>query len=84
MIERFELELPGAPGGRRRSGRADSQTLGGQMSGSAQETGIRSFEVEMRSGLDDLRRRITATRWPEREIVGDELAGCAAGATCAS
>ena len=35
-------------------------------------TEIRSFQVEVREEeLEDLRRRIEATRWPERETVDD-------------
>jgi len=39
-------------------------------------TEIRSFQVEVpEDELDDLRRRIHATRWPERETVADESQG---------
>jgi pimeloyl-ACP methyl ester carboxylesterase len=39
-------------------------------------TEIRSFQVEVpQEELDDLRRRIAATRWPERETVADETQG---------
>ena len=44
-----------------------------------QETGnpaIRPFHVDVpEEDLDDLRRRIAATRWPERETVADESQG---------
>ena len=37
---------------------------------------IRPFSVELRqSEIDDLRRRLHATRWPESETVGDESQG---------
>jgi pimeloyl-ACP methyl ester carboxylesterase len=37
---------------------------------------IRPFHVDIPDeALDDLRRRIAATRWPERETVGDETQG---------
>ena len=37
---------------------------------------IRPFTVEFPDAeLDDLRRRINATRWPERETVGDDSQG---------
>ncbi len=37
---------------------------------------IRPFEVNVpQDALDDLRRRIAAMRWPEREIVGDRAQG---------
>jgi pimeloyl-ACP methyl ester carboxylesterase len=43
-----------------------------------QQTGraIRPFRVEMgEEALDDLRRRLAATRWPNRELVGDRTQG---------
>ena len=40
------------------------------------ETGIRPFEVEIASEqIDDLRRRIEATRWPSKELVDDRSQG---------
>jgi len=40
--------------------------------GYAQDTSIRPFTVHVpQAALDDLRRRIAATRWPERETVDD-------------
>jgi pimeloyl-ACP methyl ester carboxylesterase len=37
---------------------------------------IRPFTVRFRAkALDDLRRRLTATRWPTRELVGDRTQG---------
>src|SRR5947209_10546301 len=34
--------------------------------------GIRPFTVQIpKDALDDLRRRLAATRWPTRELVGD-------------
>jgi pimeloyl-ACP methyl ester carboxylesterase len=39
-------------------------------------TAIRPFKVEIREEqIDDLRRRIAATRWPTRELVGDRSQG---------
>jgi pimeloyl-ACP methyl ester carboxylesterase len=49
----------------------------GFMSSSGQ-TGIdvRPFQVEIPNGaLDDLRRRVEATRWPSKELVGDRSQG---------
>ena len=41
---------------------------------------VRPFRVDFpEADLAELRRRINATRWPERETVTDGLAGCAAG-----
>jgi pimeloyl-ACP methyl ester carboxylesterase len=43
--------------------------------GAAKEA-IRPFSVHVpQSALDDLRRRIAATRWPDREIVADQSQG---------
>ena len=37
---------------------------------------IRPFHVDIpEEALDDLRRRIAATQWPEKETVGDESQG---------
>ena len=37
---------------------------------------VRPFHVEIpQEAVDDLRRRITATRWPSRELVGDRSQG---------
>jgi pimeloyl-ACP methyl ester carboxylesterase len=42
----------------------------------ATTTEIRPFTVEVpQAELDELRRRIAATRWPERETVGDQTQG---------
>jgi pimeloyl-ACP methyl ester carboxylesterase len=38
--------------------------------------GVRSFQVEVPEGqIDDLRRRVAATRWPTGELVGDRSQG---------
>jgi hypothetical protein len=40
------------------------------------ETTIRPFRIEVpEEDLEDLRRRIAATRWPDRETVPDRLRG---------
>jgi hypothetical protein len=40
------------------------------------ETEIRSFRVDKpEEAISDLRRRVKATRWPERETVGDDTQG---------
>src|SRR5580765_3686532 len=42
----------------------------------AERNAIRPFQVNVRdSELDELRRRINATRWPERETVADDTQG---------
>jgi pimeloyl-ACP methyl ester carboxylesterase len=50
---------------------------GDEMSSTAETaTEIRSFQVEFpQTELDDLRRRIAATRWPEKETVADASQG---------
>jgi Epoxide hydrolase N terminus len=46
------------------------------VSATVQMTDIRPFEIAFpRSDLDDLRRRIAAMRWPERETVDDDSQG---------
>jgi pimeloyl-ACP methyl ester carboxylesterase len=41
-----------------------------------QDTSVRPFRVEVPQGaIDDLRRRIAAMRWPERQTVSDESQG---------
>ena len=47
---------------------------------SADATAIRPFTIEFpEADLEDLRARIAATRWPEKETVDDRVAGRAAG-----
>jgi pimeloyl-ACP methyl ester carboxylesterase len=42
----------------------------------ADETAVRPFHVDIEEeALDDLRRRITAARWPQRELVDDRSQG---------
>jgi pimeloyl-ACP methyl ester carboxylesterase len=53
-------------------------TSGGPMSATeaASGTAVRALEVSFADAeLDDLRRRINATRWPERETVDDDSQG---------
>ena len=46
------------------------------MSATEVTTSIRTFEVGFdESALDDLRRRIAATRWPSKELVADRSQG---------
>ncbi|HEX5880531.1 MAG TPA: epoxide hydrolase N-terminal domain-containing protein, partial [Actinomycetota bacterium] len=47
------------------------------MSGTVEAAGeIRPFQVEVPdAALEDLRRRVAATNWPERETVPDESQG---------
>src|SRR6266508_4323530 len=42
----------------------------------SEDGAIRPFTIDIpEDELDDLRRRITATQWPERETVGDSSQG---------
>src|SRR6202008_3761793 len=51
-------------------------TPGGPMSATEVATDIREFRVGFSDAeLEDLRRRIEATRWPERETVDDDSQG---------
>src|ERR1044071_9552651 len=53
-----------------------TQTSAAQGSAQAPETSIRPFQVDFpEEELTDLRRRINATRWPERETVDDQSQG---------
>ena len=39
-------------------------------------TEIRSFQIEIQKArIDDLRRRVAATRWPTKELVSDRSQG---------
>jgi len=50
--------------------------LPGTRGAAAGSEAIRPFSVNFpESDLDDLRRRITATRWPDREVVEDDTQG---------
>ena len=41
------------------------------------DTSIRPFRVDVAAEtIDEMRRRIAATRWPERETVGDRRKAC--------
>ena len=53
-------------------------TISSQESGASAgtDTAVRAFNVDVpQQEIDDLRRRISATRWPERETVTDDSQG---------
>ena len=55
---------------------ADAQTTSAAAGQAAEGTLIRPFKVQIpQAALDDLRRRIAATRWPDRETVADGSQG---------
>jgi len=42
----------------------------------AEDNAVRPFRVDVsQEAIDDLRRRIAATRWPDKETVADESQG---------
>jgi pimeloyl-ACP methyl ester carboxylesterase len=50
--------------------------MSGQMTSATQDAAIRPFNIDVpQADLDDLRRRINATKWPERETVADTSQG---------
>src|SRR5262245_30904554 len=66
---------PGRPE-RRSSPLSRAETKGDAMSAVQAPTDIRPFQIDVpEEKLDDLRRRIAATRWPSSELVGDRSQG---------
>jgi hypothetical protein len=56
--------------------RATSQNRSTVAAGAADTTAIRPFHIEVpQAEIDELRRRVQATRWPERETVSDQSQG---------
>jgi hypothetical protein len=50
--------------------------LPGTLHAGAKETSIRTFSINFpQSELDDLRQRVAATRWPDKETVADDTQG---------
>src|SRR5262245_49895433 len=55
---------------------AQTQTASSATGQEAAESSIRPFKVQVpQAALDDLRRRIAATRWPDKETVADQSQG---------
>src|SRR6202022_2603933 len=55
---------------------SETPTKAGAATAVAQDTAIRPFRIDVpEEALNDLRRRIAATRWPEKETVADETQG---------
>ena len=53
-----------------------TRSMAGAATAVAEDTAIRPFRIDVpEEALVDLRRRIAATRWPERETVADETQG---------
>src|SRR6516165_3502596 len=65
------LTIGKTPGGREREDRIMSDTTTARA-----ESAVRPFRIEVPQGeIDELRRRIDATRWPTRELVTDRSQG---------
>jgi len=55
---------------------SENLTKAGAATAVAEDTAIRPFRIDVpEEALNDLRRRIAATRWPERETVADDSQG---------
>src|SRR5690349_20321746 len=53
-----------------------SSLMPGNARAAAEETAVRPFRINIPDEtLADLRRRLTATRWPDRETVSDDSQG---------
>src|SRR5262245_18594691 len=69
------IALAGIAASKSRSLFADSPPVV-KASASAEDTAIRPFRVHVpQQALTDLRRRIAATRWPDKETVADASQG---------
>jgi pimeloyl-ACP methyl ester carboxylesterase len=55
---------------------AETRATAAQTGGSTDDTSVRPFQVNVPDdAIEDLRRRIVATRWPSRELVADRSQG---------
>src|SRR5437868_7398189 len=53
-----------------------TRSMAGAATALAEDTAIRPFRIDVpEEALVDLRRRIAATRWPEKETVADDSQG---------
>src|SRR5437588_10542014 len=53
-----------------------TRSMAGAATAVAEDTAIRPFRIDVpEEALVDLRRRIAATRWPEKETVADDSQG---------
>src|SRR5262245_59842192 len=56
--------------------RAGEDTIMSDTTSGSAESAVRPFRIEVPQGeIDELRRRINATRWPSRELVTDRSQG---------
>ena len=70
------LVLLAAPGDTQTVPSADAGASGSGLGTAAEDRSIRPFKVQVpQAALDDLRRRIAATRWPDKETVPDQSQG---------
>ena len=72
-----QIEItPGVASRRGHNTRTTDVSLAPQREPAADKTAIRPFHVNVpEADLTDLRRRINATKWPERETVTDQSQG---------
>src|SRR2546426_3281195 len=57
-----------------------TRSMAGPATAVAEDTAIRPFRIDVpEEALVDLRRRLAATRWPERETVTDDTQGVQLG-----
>ena len=62
--------------GKAPSGRGRGDTIMSDTSTAGAESAVRPFRIEVSQGeIEELRRRINATRWPTRELVTDRSQG---------
>ena len=74
------LVLLAAPGDAQTVPSAAAGASGSGLGAAAEDRSIRPFTVQVpQAALDDLRRRIAATRWPDKETVPDQSQGVPAG-----
>jgi pimeloyl-ACP methyl ester carboxylesterase len=72
----FSLVLLAAPGDAQMVPSADAQASVSSLGAAAEDKAIRSFHSNIPDeALVDLRRRLAATRWPDRETVNDRSQG---------
>jgi hypothetical protein len=77
VIEGCSLRRRDTRRSRRRPADADEEdTIMSDTTTASAESAVRPFRIEVPQGeIDELRRRINATRWPTRELVTDRSQG---------
>src|SRR6266699_3528134 len=77
LIEDLRFDVAALDDRQRRPADADGEdTIMSDTTTASAESAVRSFRIEVPQGeIDELRRRINATRWPTRELVTDRSQG---------